>query len=344
MDELLEKSMDELKAYISAMGEKPFRASQLYQYLVKGVPFEEMTTLPLSLRSELAKKALPLSLKIHAAYPSKIDGTVKLLYDLPDGNLIEGVLMRYHYGYTLCVSTQVGCKMGCLFCASTLGGCVRSLSASEMLSQVVCANRYLGDKGRVGHVVLMGSGEPFDNYNNVIRFLNEVRREDGLSVGLRNVSLSTCGLVPEMIRFADENLPVTLSVSLHAPNDEIRRQIMPIAKTYAISQVIEACRLYIKKTGRRVIFEYALIDGINADTLHAYQLSNLLRNMQCHVNVIPLNSVPERGLRGVSEKQVSAFLKALEEKHISATRRREMGDDIEGACGQLRRHTMEGNT
>lgn len=344
MEELLEKSMDELKAYISGMGEKPFRALQLYQFLVKGVPFAEMRTLPSSLRAKLSESATGLSLEIRNAYPSKIDGTVKFLYNLSDGNVIEGVLMHYHYGYTLCISTQVGCKMGCRFCASTLDGCVRSLSASEMLSQVVCANRYLGDKGRIGHVVLMGSGEPLDNYDNTIRFLREVRREDGLSVGLRNVSLSTCGLVPEMIRFADEDLPVTLSVSLHAPNDRIRKQIMPIADRYPIARVIEACKLYIKKTGRRVIFEYALIDGVNSDVSHAAELSGLLRNMQCHVNVIPLNSVPERGLKGVTEKQVSLFLGALEERHISATRRREMGDDIEGACGQLRRHTMGGDT
>jgi 23S rRNA (adenine2503-C2)-methyltransferase len=270
---------------------------------------------------------------------SPLDGTRKFLFAMKDGQCVEGVLMRYHYGTTLCISTQVGCKMGCRFCASTLDGCVRSLTAAEMLGQVQCANRAL-DGERVHNIVLMGSGEPMDNYDNVVRFLRLVSHPDGLNVGLRHISVSTCGLVPKMRAFADEGLPVTLSLSLHAPNDMIRRQLMPIAQRYTISETLDACRYYIEKTGRRVVFEYALIDGVNASAACAQELSDILRGMQCHVNLIPLNTVKERNLYGVTEEQVKAFLAVLEKRHISATRRREMGDDIEGACGQLRKKVL----
>lgn len=230
--------------------------------------------------------------------------------------------------------------MGCKFCASTLEGCVRSLTAGEMLGEVLAANRYLDGKDRVHNIVLMGSGEPLDNYDNVCRFLRLLREEDGVNIGLRNVSLSTCGLVPKMYQFAEENLPVTLSVSLHAPNDEIRRQTMPVANAYPMDELLAACRNYIDKTGRRVIFEYALVGGVNCEEKHAIELASRLRGMQCHVNLIPLNAVEERHLKGVNEQTVQRFLHKLEELHISATRRREMGDDIEGACGQLRRKTL----
>ena len=245
--------------------------------------------------------------------------------------------MRYKHGNTLCLSTQVGCRMGCRFCASTLDGCARNLTSGEMLGQIVCANGVLGESERVHNVVLMGSGEPLDNYDNVCAFLRLLREEDGVCIGLRNVSLSTCGLVEKMRAFAEENLPVTLSLSLHAPNDDVRRELMPVANRYSIDEVLGACRYYIEKTGRRVIFEYALVHGVNASPAQARELAGRLRGMQCHVNLIPLNSVPERGLTGVSEREVDAFRRALEECHISVTRRREMGDDIEGACGQLRR-------
>ena len=232
--------------------------------------------------------------------------------------------------------------MGCRFCASTLEGRVRDLTAGEMLGEILCANRYLAGEGvKVSHVVLMGSGEPLDNYENVIRFLRLLREEEGIRLSLRNVSLSTCGIVPKMYALADENLPVTLCVSLHAPNDEIRRETMPIAYTWSIQEILDACRNYIRKTGRRVIFEYALSDGINAGEEQARELAALLRGMQYHVNLIPLNIVEERDMRGVTEKNVRKFLKILEDNHISATRRREMGDDIEGACGQLRRKTIK---
>ncbi len=337
MLELLSMSQAEMGELLASWGQPAFRKKQLFSWLHQGTPFEQMLNLPNALRVRLRAEASENTVSVLETIESKIDGTVKLLYRLLDGNVIEGVLMRYKHGNTLCLSTQVGCKMGCAFCASTLDGCVRNLSAGEMLGQVVCANRVLGEGVRVHNIVLMGSGEPLDNYENTTRFLRLLREPDGVNIGLRNVSLSTCGLVPQMYAFADEDLPVTLSVSLHAPNDDVRRKIMPVANRYSIEELIGACKNYIGKTGRRVIFEYALISGVNASVAQAHELSALLRGMQCHVNLIPLNSVPERGLQGVSEREISAFKAALEERHISVTRRREMGDDIEGACGQLRR-------
>ena len=330
---------EELKQQLSAMGEKPFRAAQVFSWLHKGARFEDMTNLSLALREKLAASGIDQPVTIRETRVSKLDGTKKYLFALIDGNCVEGVLMRYHYGATLCVSTQVGCRMGCRFCASTLEGCVRNLSAAEMLGEVQCANRELGDE-RVHNIVLMGSGEPMDNYDEVVRFLRLVSHPDGLNIGLRHISVSTCGLVPQMKRFAEEGLPVTLSLSLHAPNDEIRRQIMPVANRYTIEETMDACRYFIEKTGRRVVFEYALIDRVNASPSCAEELADKLRGMQCHVNLIPLNTVKERNLFGVTEKQVQDFLCVLEKRHISATRRREMGDDIEGACGQLRKKVL----
>lgn len=331
---------DEMKEKLAEMNEKPFRAGQIFSWLHKGVRFDEMTNLPLVLRERLRQEGVDQPVIIQEEHVSRLDGTRKFLYALQDGNCVEGVLMRYHYGCTLCLSTQVGCRMGCRFCASTLDGCVRNLTAAEMLGQVQCANRVLGDE-RVHNIVLMGSGEPLDNYDQVVRFLRLVSHPDGLNIGLRHISLSTCGLVPQMRRFAEEGLPVTLSLSLHAPNDAIRRRLMPIANRYNISETLDACRYYIEKTGRRVVLEYALVDQVNADEACAEELAAILRGMQCHVNLIPLNTVRERNLYGVSEKQVQMFLNVLEKRHISATRRREMGDDIEGACGQLRKKVMQ---
>ncbi len=332
---------DELKAALAQMGEKPFRAGQLFSWLHKGARFDEMTNLPLSLREKLKAVGVDQPVEIREKRVSQLDGTRKFLYALRDGNCVEGVLMRYHYGCTLCLSTQVGCRMGCRFCASTLDGCVRNLTAAEMLGQVQCANRTLSGEERVHNIVLMGSGEPLDNYEQVVRFLRLVSHPEGLNIGLRHISMSTCGLVDQMKRFAQEGLPVTLSLSLHAPNDTIRRQLMPIANRYTMDETLDACRNYIEKTGRRVVFEYALVDGVNASPACAEELSSRLRGMQCHVNLIPLNTVKERNLFGVTEAQVRAFLETLEKRHISATRRREMGDDIEGACGQLRKKVME---
>ena len=343
--QLLSMTPEELGVYLKELGQPAFRAKQLFAWLHQGVPFERMSNLPKSLRETLAENCLDNPVQVLETITSKLDGTIKLLYRLHDGHVIEGVLMRYKYGNTLCVSAQVGCRMGCAFCASTLDGCARSLSAGEILGQIVCANGVLAPQGqKVGNVVLMGSGEPLDNYDNVVRFLRILRMEGGLCIGMRSVSLSTCGLVPNMRRFAQEDLPVTLSLSLHAPNDEVRKRLMPVANAYAMDDVLDACRYYIEKTGRRVIFEYALVHGVNAAPEQAAELAGRLRGMQCHVNLIPLNSVPERGLTGVSEREVDAFRRVLEQKNISVTRRREMGDDIEGACGQLRRRYLRDQT
>ncbi|MBQ4640163.1 MAG: 23S rRNA (adenine(2503)-C(2))-methyltransferase RlmN [Clostridia bacterium] len=340
MTEFLGLFPEEMKQVMEHMGEKAFRAKQVFSWLHKGCTFDEMSNLSLALREKLKNEGNDQPVSIQSVHESKLDGTKKFLFSLKDGNCIEGVLMRYHYGCTLCVSTQVGCRMGCLFCASTLDGCVRNLTAAEILGQVMCANSTL-DGEKVHNIVLMGSGEPFDNYENVIRFLKLVSHPEGLNISLRHISLSTCGLIDQIRRFADENLPVTLSLSLHAPNDEIRKKIMPIARRYHIHETIDACKYYLEKTGRRIVFEYALIDGVNADEKQAHELADLLRGMQCHVNLIPLNTVKERNLQGVSNRQVQAFLDVLEKRHISATRRREMGDDIEGACGQLRKKVLE---
>lgn len=342
MTELTSMFPEELTAFVKEQGYPAFRGKQIFQWIHRGCDFPGMTNLPLAMREKLAEIAVAQPVTIRDMRVSAIDDTRKLLFSLRDGNCVEGVLMRYHYGTTLCISTQVGCRMGCTFCASTLEGCVRSLTAGEMLGEILAANNLLLPEDRhVSHVVLMGSGEPLDNYDEVTRFLRLLRHPDGLCLSLRNVSLSTCGLVPKMYTLADEDLPVTLSVSLHAPNDDIRRQTMPIARVYSMAQIREACLNWIEKTGRRVIFEYALVDGVNASPRDAEELSRYLRGMQCHVNLIPLNAVPERGLSGVTESQVTLFLKTLEKNHISATRRREMGDDIEGACGQLRRRVLE---
>ncbi len=331
---------EELAALVTSLGEPAFRARQLYGWLQKGAAFEDMRNLPKAFAAKLAEAYEDRPATVLEKRVSALDGTEKLLFGLTDGNCVEGVLMRYAHGVTLCLSTQVGCKMGCAFCASTLGGCVRNLTAAEMLYQAHLANRELGD-ARVHNIVLMGSGEPLDNYDEVVRFLRLAGDPDGLSVGMRHISLSTCGLVEQIFRFAEEGLSVTLSLSLHAPNDDIRKRLMPIATRYTIEETLAACKRYIQKTGRRVIIEYALVKDVNCAPEHALELASRLRGMQCHVNLIPLNDVPERALRGASEREVRAFQAALEGAHISVTRRREMGDDIEGACGQLRRRYME---
>ena len=341
MTELTGMTCDEITTWVKDQGYPAFRGKQIFRWIHQGADFEEMTNLPAAMRGKLQQEAVAQPVCIRLQRKSPLDGTVKFLYALKDGNCVEGVLMRYKYGVSLCISTQVGCRMGCRFCASTLEGRVRDLTAGEMLGEVLCANRYLSPEDiRVSHVVLMGSGEPLDNYDNVIRFLRLLREEEGIRLSIRNVSLSTCGIVPKMYQLAEENLPVTLCVSLHASNDEIRKMTMPVAYTWSIPEILEACRNYIRKTGRRVIFEYALSDGVNAGEEQAKELASILRGMQCHVNLIPLNIVEERDMKGISEDKVRRFLKILQDNNISATRRREMGDDIEGACGQLRRKTI----
>ena len=343
MTELTGMTRAELTEWVKLQGYPAFRARQIFRWIHQGAGFGEMTNLSKEMREQLEQAAVAQPVRIRLKRESLLDGTVKLLYELRDGNCVEGVLMRYKYGISLCISTQVGCRMGCRFCASTLEGRVRDLTAGEMLGEILSANRMLeAEKNRVSHVVLMGSGEPLDNYDAVIRFLRLMKEEDGIQLSLRNISLSTCGIVPKMYELAEEGLPVTLCVSLHAPTDEIRRKTMPIAYSWSIGEILDACRNYIRKTGRRVIFEYALSDGLNAEEAHAEQLARLLRGMQCHVNLIPLNAVKERELKGIDEEKVRRFLKVLQDNGISATRRREMGDDIEGACGQLRRKVISG--
>ena len=344
--QLLGLTGDELERFVvDDLKQNRFRAGQIAGWLMRGAEIGEMTNLSAALRGRLDEVAVANPVRIMDSFKSKLDETEKFLYALNDGNLIEGVLMRYHHGDTLCVSTQVGCRMGCAFCASTLEGKVRNLTPGEILGQVVTANRHIqaSDPGRrVHNIVLMGSGEPLDNYDNVVKFLRLVNDPKGLNISLRNISLSTCGLVRRMYDFAKEGLPVTLSLSLHAPNDEIRRQIMPVANAYGYEEVLTACKYYIEQTGRRVIFEYALIKNLNSDVRHAEELARRLRGMRCHVNLIPLNDVKERKLEAPDRRTVDAFLKRMELKHISATVRREMGADIEGACGQLRRKVLDG--
>ena len=317
--QLLGMAPEELLTFVTdELHESKFRARQIGQWLNRGASIDEMTNLSAALRARLNAIAVANPVRIQAAFKSKLDETEKFLYALEDGNLIEGVVMRYHHGDTLCVSTQVGCRMGCAFCASTLEGRVRNLTPGELLGQVAAVNRHIKEQDasrRVHNIVLMGSGEPLDNYDNVVKFLRLVNDPEGLNISLRNISLSTCGLVRRMYDFAGEGLPVTLSLSLHAPNDEIRRKIMPVANAYPYGEVLAACKNYVEKTGRRVIFEYALIKDVNSDVRHAEELARRLRGLQCHVNLIPLNDVKERNLRAPDRQTVEAFLKRLQLKN-----------------------------
>ncbi|HCH74196.1 MAG TPA: 23S rRNA (adenine(2503)-C(2))-methyltransferase RlmN [Clostridiales bacterium] len=344
-ESLLGFSLDELKKTFSdKYGEKTYRAGQVFTALNGGLGFSEMTNLSLSLRKALENDYSAVPVKIIETLKSKEDGTEKFLFLLDDGNVIEGVLMRYEYGATLCVSTQVGCRMNCAFCASGLEGLIRNLTSAEILGEVVAVNKYLGgglkDKRAVTNVVLMGSGEPLDNYDNVIRFLRLLSCADGLNISARNVSLSTSGIVPKMYELAKEGLPVNLTVSLHSPFDEERKEIMPIAKVYSIKQILDACSAYFDATGRRYIFEYVLIAGKNDGERHSRKLIELLKGRPCHVNIIRLNEVKERTLVAATDKAAYRFAASLEKAGISATVRRRMGADIDGACGQLRRRYL----
>ncbi|MBQ7339675.1 MAG: 23S rRNA (adenine(2503)-C(2))-methyltransferase RlmN [Clostridia bacterium] len=344
-ESLLSFSLEKIKNLIvEEFGEKPFRAGQIFSRLHLGEEFFEMTALSNDLREKLTEKYSALPVKIIKTLKST-DGTEKFLFLLEDGNVVEGVLMRYKHGSSLCISTQVGCRMGCAFCASGLNGLVRNLSAGEILGEVICVNKYLGgglgEKRKVINLVLMGSGEPLDNYDNVVEFLRLVSFKDGINISPRNISLSTSGLVPKMKRLAEENLSVNLTVSLHSPFDEERKKIMPVAKKYSIKEILEACKHYFDRTGRRYIFEYVLIKGENDRREHAEELIKLLKGRPCHVNLIRLNEVKENDLKGGTEKEAYQFLGLLERGGLSATVRRKMGEDIEGACGQLRQKYIE---
>ena len=313
---------------------------QLFKWLQSGVDsFDEMTNIPLSLRKSLEEISYIATVKPLRKYVSQIDGTVKYVYELFDGELIESVLMKYEHGYTVCISTQVGCRMGCKFCASGLYGLTRNLTASEMLAQITYASR---DNGiRVSNVVMMGMGEPLDNFDNSIKFLKLVSDENGLNIGLRHISLSTSGVVSGINKLAEYNMPITLSISLHAPNDNIRNQTMPVNKKWNIDALLRACRDYQKVTTRRISFEYALIEGINDSDTCAKELASKLRGIMCHVNLIPANPVKENTFKKPDRKAIIAFQKKLESLGVTATIRRTLGADIDASCGQLKKKTKE---
>ncbi len=344
MTEIKALSQEELIKEFEEMGEPKYRAKQVYEWLhVKLVSsFSEMTNIPNSLRNKLSENYEFTKLNIERVQESQIDGTKKFLFELADGNFIESVWMSYHHGNSVCISSQVGCRMGCRFCASTLDGLVRNLSSAEMLEQIYEITKYTGE--RVSNVVVMGTGEPMDNYNNLIRFIKQLTCEEGLNISQRNVTVSTCGLVPKMKEFADENLQVTLALSLHAPNDAKRRELMPIAQRYTIKECLDACDYYFEKTKRRVSFEYSLVAGVNDNDKEAEELSKLLKNHNGHVNLIPVNPIKERDFKRSDKARIYAFQNKLEKNGINVTIRREMGRDIDGACGQLRRRQKEEQT
>ncbi len=334
--------LDELKLEMERYGEKPYRAGQLYEWMhVKlARSYDEMTNLPKGLREKLAREATYTALQEVAVQTSRLDGTKKFLFGLADGNVIESVWMQYHHGNSVCISSQVGCRMGCRFCASTLDGLVRNLTPSEMLDQIYAISRSTG--GRVSNVVVMGTGEPLDNYDNLLRFINMITDGNGLHISQRNITVSTCGIVENMRRLADEKLQITLALSLHAATQEKRQALMPVARRYDIGEVIDACRYYFDQTRRRVTFEYSLVGGINDTDEDAAKLCSLLDGLNCHVNLIPVNPVRECGYMASEKRAILDFQKKLEKSHINATIRRELGRDIDGACGQLRRrHTLQ---
>ncbi len=322
------------------LGQPKFRALQLFKWLQSGVDsFDEMTNIPISLRNKLDEISYIATVKALRKYVSQIDGTVKYVYELYDGELIESVLMKYEHGYTVCISTQVGCRMGCKFCASGIYGLTRNLTASEMLAQITYAQR---DNGiRVSNVVMMGMGEPLDNFDNSISFLKLVSDDNGLNIGLRHISLSTSGVVSGIKRLAEHNLPITLSISLHAPNDEIRNGTMPVNKKWNIEALLNACREYQKVTTRRISFEYALIEGVNDSDDNAKELAHRLKGIMCHVNLIPANPVKTNTFKKPDRKSIIAFQKKLEYYGLTATIRRTLGADIDASCGQLKKKTKE---
>ena len=334
-------TLPELAETIKALGQPPFRAKQVYSWLHKGVrSYEEMTNLPKNLRDQLGENYPIQAPTVVRRQESRKDGTIKYLWQLSDGNCVETVLMRYHYGNTVCISTEVGCRMGCAFCASTLGGLVRRLEPFEMLDQVMFTQV---DSGLpISHIVLMGIGEPLDNFDNVMRFLELVNSAEGMNISMRHISLSTCGLVPKIDELAKRNLQLTLSVSLHAPNDGIRDTIMPVNKLYPSQELIDACRRYYEATSRRISFEYAMIGGVNDSRENAKELIRRMKGLPCHFNLIPLNHVEESPLKPSTREAVAAFQKTLESGGIPATVRRTLGGDIDASCGQLRRKYTKG--
>lgn len=328
--------MDELENWMKAEGQPAFRAKQVFQWLHEKyvASAEEMTNLPKDLRTKLSESGI-VTIKEELRQESASDGTVKFLYRLQDDQMIETVFMRHDYGNSVCISSQAGCRMGCRFCASTIGGLVRNLTASEMLEQIYASNRAMGE--RISHVVVMGTGEPLDNYENLIRFLRLLTDEKGYNLSARNITVSSCGIVPRIYDLANENLPITFALSLHAPTDEERKELMPVAHRYTLAETLDACRAYFDRTGRRVTFEYSLVKGKNDSREQAMKLAKLLAGMNCHVNLIPINPVEEREYEKSDQDSIAKFKLTLEKNHINATIRKSMGSDIDAACGQLRR-------
>ncbi len=347
MKNILSYTPEELCALMSEIGEPRYRAEQIFSQLHKGVELSEMTNIGKKTREKI-ESIVDLSFpKVKRRLVSAIDGTVKYLFELSDKNCIESVVMKYEHGYTICISSQVGCRMGCKFCASTLGGRVRDLEAGELLGQIIAAQRDLGI--RISNVVMMGIGEPLDNFDNVIKFLRIVNLDKGINIGYRHISLSTCGVVPRIYELARIDLPITLSISLHAPDDETRSAIMPINNSWGVGELLDACREYYKTTGRRMSFEYTLIQGKNDSAESAVQLANVLNSklrsrnetMPIHVNLIPVNEVKESGFKSIGRDSLHRFARELEKRGIRATIRRTLGSDINASCGQLRREESE---
>ena len=328
-------SLSELENFVVSLGEPKFRAKQIYKWLYEKVSsFDEMTNIPKSLREKLSEICVINTMIIQKRFVSSLDGTRRYLLKLGDGNFIESVLMKYKHGYSICVSSQVGCAMGCKFCASTIGGKIRDLSSGEIIDQIITVERDLGE--RISNIVIMGVGEPLDNFESVAAFIKNVNEPLGLGIGQRHITVSTCGIVPKIYELADMRLQITLAVSLHAANDAARNKIMPINRKYDLEKLIPACRYYIETTGRRLTFKYTLIDGVSGGADKARELTKLLKGMLCHVNLIPVNSVDGTGFSPPNTEAVRMFSEILESKGIPATVRREMGSDISAACGQLR--------
>ena len=334
-------SLSELQQLVKDMGEPAFRAKQLYEWMhqkqVKSL--DDMTNIPKSLKEKLLKECTFTRLEAVEIMESKLDETKKFLFALQDGNIIESVFMKYHFGVSVCISSQVGCRMGCRFCASTIDGVVRSLLPSEMLEQIYAISRITGQK--ISRVVVMGSGEPLDNYENLLTFIHLLSSDKGMNLGQRNITVSTCGIVPKILALADENLSINLAISLHASNDEKRKELMPIANTYSIDELLAACRTYFDKTHRQLTFEYSLVSGVNDTLDDANELSYVLEGLNAVVNLIPVNPIKERSFRPTDRRGALEFKNKLEKRQINVTIRREMGSDIDGACGQLRRRALE---
>lgn len=336
---LKDMEIPELEEFCAMLGENRYRGKQIFKWLYKGITYiDDMTDLSGAFREKLKERSYIGSLNVEKKYQSQLDGTTKYLLKLEDNNIIESVLMKYSFGVSACLSTQVGCRMGCSFCASTIGGRVRNLSPGEMVDEIITMEK---DSGcRISNIVLMGSGEPLDNYENVIKFLRIVNNPQGLNIGMRHITLSTCGLVPEIYDLAELNLQITLAISLHAPNNEIRKKIMPVANKYSIEDIIKACREYVNVTNRRITFEYSMIRDVNDSNENARELAALLKGLLCHVNLIPVNKIEERDYRKSAQERIVEFKKILESRGIEVTVRRELGADINAACGQLRKNYL----